>query len=358
MSCKVMSSKMSSFPASCSISNIVKINDYEFVCATNKYTTSAESDVEHGLYKYNTLNNQWTLFFGYPPEFTSDNHNNHRICFDKTNNCIYLYQNRDKMVLFDLNTLKMDTHKTKSIGDYPAFLMVNDECHIILGHESKYHYKWNSTLNQVEVKFEFLQPQTGIYRPAAVHIKSQNKLLLFGYDGTDVHSDEIWEYDMNDSCPSWRKLNNIKLPSKIDCSALVLSKHEDYLIIFGGESEEWLLVKNIFILDLNSKIFYESKLKLLHGKTLPKAVLMNDDERNHVLLDGFVRNISKEHDMNIPYELIQILHVYFDAETIYLLEDKSNLYMLELSDILKDKSSTFSIDCFEEDSSIDDEASW
>ena len=340
-----MSSKLSSFPISCSISNFVKINDYEFVCATHKYTISGN---EHGLYKYNTLSDQWTLFLKYPPEFISTNP---RICFDNTNNCIYLFRNQDNMVIFDLNTMKMNTHKTKSIGGDPAILMVNDKCHIIL---PKHHYKWNSTLKEVETEFEFVHPQMGSYQPEAIHIKSQNKLLLFGYNSDNTSPDEIWEYNMNDTCPLWQKLDNIKLPLKIDCSALILSKNEDYLIIFGGENDEWVRIKNIFILDLNDMKFYESKMKLLFGKTSPKAMLMNKDERNHVLIDGYVKDISKEYNMNIPYELIQILHVYFDTETIYLLEDKSNLYTIELSDILKDKSNTFSIDCFEESLSSED----
>ena len=102
--------------------------------------------------------------------------------------------------------MKMELHKIEErIGCYPILLMINNECHIVLGGRSNYHYKWNKHLENIEKisKIEF--GLSGLGEHGVAHIKTQNKLLLFGGHDIrmDVYSDEIWEYDMNVSSPSW-----------------------------------------------------------------------------------------------------------------------------------------------------------
>ena len=53
--------------------------------------------------------------------------------------------------------------------------------------------------------------------------------------------DQIWEYDVNSAenagnCGSWAKLNDVKLPIELTNFSWVMSKNEDYLIIFGGQN--------------------------------------------------------------------------------------------------------------------------
>ena len=343
--------KLSCLPkTSVRMSNLVKINEYEFVGATHKYSYSQNHDVL-GLYKYNTILNEWNLIIKYPKEFHSMHH---RICYDNQNNKIYLCGYEKQMVIFDLNALKIDIHQIiESIGYDPVLIMINNECHIILGGSSEYHYKWNSKLQKLEIIFEFTQFPDGLYEHGVIHIKSQNRLLLLGgyISGEEHCSDEIWEYGTNNTCLNiWKQLHNTELPIEMTDFELVLSKNEDYLILFGGLDKEDQTMKNIFILNLREMRFYSSKITLMTESIVSRTVLMNN-ENNRVILKGFIRNISKEYDMNIPSELVQLLHAYFDRETIYLLGKGINLYSIEMNEILDGKHENLSTQYFEDSES-------
>ena len=122
------------------------------------------------------------------------------------------------MAIFKLKTLEVEIIRSNVfVGYKPILLMIKDECHIIGGSHSRIHYKWNSKLKQLEKVFKFshIYLGEGIHLHATVHIKSQNKLLLFGgYHDEHESLDDIWEFDTNFSCSKdkkWIKLDNIKL---------------------------------------------------------------------------------------------------------------------------------------------------
>ena len=292
--------KLQSYPVkSCHNSNIIKISDKEFICAAFKFR---ESDRNLGLYKYNTISNEWTLISKYPSG--DDDHRYYRICYDGTNNSIYLCGGRRQpMTNIDLNTMKIKAHEiTQDIGLDPVVLMIQNECHVILGDESEHHYKWNAKSKALDDIFEFSEENfnEGLSDHGVIYIKSQNKLLLFG--GTDEEEcyDDIWEYDMNSK---WSKLDDIKLPLAMSHFTWIMTRNEEYLIIFGGEDIFSERIKNIYILDLNDMIFYSSNIKLNWRWSSTKAISMHD-ENSIVLISGFIRIISKEYDMVIPSELV------------------------------------------------------
>ena len=324
---------LSSFPHSNLLSNLVKINETEFIAAE---FVNGNKDHASGLHKYNTITDEWKLIFEYPWDFVSTNH---RICYDKQRNIVYLCGGR-QMVAFNLNHMGTKHIPIKKvfphgcIGDDPAMLMINDDCHIILGGGNDAHYKRNSKSRKFTKIFQF--PKYSINRPEIIYIKSQNKLLLFG------GFDQIWECDINDQY-AWTKVKDIKLPMEMCDFAPVMSKHEDYVILFGGENSFESRIKNIFILDLTFKKFYSSKLRLASDGDLTKAISMNNDNRDTALLSGFIRNVSGKYDINIPSELFPLFHSYFERDTIYLLEYR-NLSKIELRDILQDKTEDLSIE--------------
>ena len=139
-------------------------------------------------------------------------------------------------------------------------------------------------------------------------------------------------------------LDNVKLPTDLCDFASVVSKHEDYVILFGGEDSFGIRIKNIFILDLTFMKFYSSKIKLTSHSELCRAISMNNDQRDTVLMSAFIRDLSRKYDINIPSELFSLFHSYFETETIYLIENCSNLSIIELRDILKDKTDNWSLD--------------
>ena len=332
---------------SVSLSNLVKINDHEFVGAS--YKTQYGSKDELGLYRYNTLCNEWNVVLKYPEDLMVKAHS---ICYDKDNQIIYLYGYPSQIVIINLQTLKID-HVKKDfphIGISPILLMINDECHIILGSDSKYHYKWNSKLKKLDEVFEFSHVKDGLSYHGIVNITSRNKLLLFGgYDpGLDRCFNALWEYDMNETYKyyKWRELNDVKLPMKMYDFGWILSNDEQYLIIFGGEDVDCERLTNIFILDLSDMTFYQSAVRLCHkGDT--RAVSMKND-KDVVLVSGFIRNVSREYDTNIPSDLLILLSCYFESEMIYLFHGRTFRYnegtmlcKIELNDILKNKTQIY-----------------
>ena len=132
----------------------------------------------------------------------------------------------------------------------------------------------------------------------------------------------------------------------------IISQKEDYLILFGGRSKGDQYMKNIFILDLKEMKVYSSKKKLWAPSFKLRIIFMAND-KNDTLLAGFIRNVSKEYDMNVPSELFQIFEMYHVLETIYVYEDGVKMIMIELGDILKDKDKDLTIEYFESYSESD-----
>ena len=186
------------------------------------------------------------------------------------------------------------------------------------------HYKYNSTHKKLDKIFEFTHFSLGLHEHGAVHLKSQNKLLLFGgYDHVArVQFDDIWEYDLSAANieNKWVKYKDIKLPMKMSQFAWVLTKNEDYIIIFAGYclglGNLGARFKNILILDLKQMKFYSSKIKMT-GDGYACAVLMYGRETDDRVISGYIRNIQKEYDMIIPSELMTLFELYLKVETIY-----------------------------------------
>ena len=332
------------------LSNLVRINDDEFMGVTNM-----QYSLMPGLYKYNVIYDKWILLISNPSGCrTIDN----GICYDEQNQLIYSLGREPQMIIYNLATSKVEVIETnESVGSEPELLMIGGECHIILGRDSVHHYKWNATTQKLEAIFTFTHLGYGLFQHGISHIKSQHRLLLLGgYDDVTDYSDEIWEYhvDHNDEDRKWEKLKDVKLPTAMCNFGCILSKNEDYLITFGGEDDNPFELKNIFILDLYEMKFYSSKIKMREqGRVYP--ISMNN-ENSIIFLSGFIRNISKEYDINIPTELIQLFHAYLESDTIYLCIGRS-LYKAELNDILANKVSDLSIDYYTDDESCEEDSS-
>ena len=319
---------------------------------TVKYVTGKSIDL--GLYKYNIISDQWILLLQYPKEFTSSDHS---ICCDQNDQVIYLYDTSGQRVTIDLKKLTFEISKiTPAIGKDSQLLMINNECHSILGDDCDSHYKWNSKLQKLDKLFQFKHIMQGLSEHGVVYMKSKNKLLLFGGwdDGTEELTNDIWECDLNneDNGMEWTKLKDIKLPMEMSNFAWILSKDERYLIIFGGENTNLDRLRSIFILDLKEMKMYQAKVKL-YDRGIIDAIVMSND-KNSILVGGVTREMAREYDINIPIEMGQLIFEYYDSEIIYLFTPgdgyrSSNiaLSIIELSDILKEKTDDLTLHFFE-----------
>ena len=333
--------KLASFPFKTNRSNIAKINKYEFVTATQNNQWMND---EYGLYKYDTRSDKWTLLLKYPEKFSF---HSHHICYDDKNELVYMYGGQRKMIIFDLAEMKVMVHETQVyVGWYPSLLMMKNECHIILGSNSKFHYKWNTKTHKLDIVFELNQFDKGLFGHGIV-AKPQNEmneLLIFGgYNSDDDEcSGAIWEYDHE--CETMTK-NSTNLPMEFCFFGWTLSKSGQYLVIFGGEDVDDKRIKNVFIIELDGNGYnvYSSSVEMPNTEVTAISMPM---ENTDTLIRGFIRKVSIEYDMNIPMELMQIFHIYLDSEMVYLLDNNGELYKIEMHDILHDMHSDLTIKYF------------
>ena len=328
--------------------NLVMINEYEFIAVTSKGW--GNDDTHHGIYKYNTKTNTWILLMAYPSDCAAIAH---KFCYDSINNIIYMAGIDERLYIFNLDNKTMNIiKKLDYLGCNPSLLMINGQCHIILGSRSKAHYTYNADLKKFEKIFEFTEFTAGLHENGIIYIKSKSILLLFGgYDPVpDRQFDVFWEFDL--SAYKRTKRDDIKLPVKMSSFGWILSKNEDYLVIFGGFSrEKERRIKNIFILDLKVNVFYSSTIRL-NIKTYYNAVLVHDQQSSDALINGYVRTASNDFNINIPSELIHLFRMYFVSETVHLIS-YSGHYSIKLEDILREKSKEFDVEYFNVDSDSD-----
>ena len=323
-------------PSANYIRDIVMINGYEFIAITAKGWGTAP---KHGIYKYNSKTDEWTLIMLYPEDFKSTAH---RFCYDSINNIIYLAGLDKRLYIFNLDERQMNIiENVPYLGCNPSLLMINNQCHIILGSRSQFHWKYNSETKKIDKISQFTHLSAGLHKHGIVHIKSKNMLLLFGgYDPDQGHQfDDIWKFDLSQLNKDykenkWIKIDDIKLPLKMSSFAWILSKNENYLVTFSGYSKAHeKRIKNIFILNLKENKFYCSKVQWTKNRVL-NAVLMHD-QCSDVLIAGFIRKISDEYNINIPPELMYLFAMYIVSETVHLIDPNCH-YAVELNDILND----------------------
>ena len=68
------------------------------------------------------------------------------------------------------------------------------------------------------------------------------------------------------------------------------------------------------------------------------AISMAGQDKSALLISGFIRKMSDNFDIEVPLELVGLLEMYFVTETIHLITENAEHYLVELSDILKDRS--------------------
>ena len=151
-----------------------------------------------------------------------------------------------------------------------------------------------------------------------IFISKRQELLLLGgleaYERASGVVDTIYQYTM--PTHKWTKLE-IKLPMSLYDFIVVITKDEKYAIIMGGH-DAWHKSNRIFMFDLDTMSFIESRTKLpFRGEC--KAVLMSNDEENDLLIHGFIRREKNTYNMIIPSELIHLIGIRYSNEWVHVI---------------------------------------
>eukprot|EP01084_Bolivina_argentea_P080956 146618_1 len=304
-------------------SNIVCISDNEFVIAP-------ENDLEYvnnyGVFIYSKKKNEWKLFVTYPIRFVSTKHS---ICYNNYTKILYLYGDESKMVNINMETkeFKIVKSKAKYVGEHPQMLCIDNQCHVILGSDSKEYLIWNDSKCEFETVFEFPNLNKGLHGHGAVYARRRRNVYIFGgYDyGSNRYNRKIWKCELDND----KKISelNCEFQLRVYYTAYVLTADENYIIYFHSST-------GILVLDLNEEKIFECSIE--KGIDASKAILYNDGV-NKVLLFGYIRYISNMFGILIPNQLIGIFEKYCATEKVFLIDSDGDCYNVDLNDVFNDE---------------------
>ena len=171
-----------------------------------------------------------------------------------------------------------------------------------------------------------------------VHLKSQNKLLLFGGIGIDYYNeyeqDTIYSYSISNK--KWNTLST-QLPIPLCYFGYVLTKDEKKIIIFGGFSIYWENMNAIYICDIDTMKFKKADILCPTLNSIYGAVIMDCYDNNELLTYGYLRLIWKSKlFLNLRFismDVILIINSMYCMEYVYLLDTKNNHWKIKLVDI-------------------------
>ena len=306
-------------------SNAVKINDNEFIIASENhsiYKTSFESEY-HGILKYNTINKTWTNLVKYPDDMTMEDH---QIAYNPNNKKIYLQGLDMCVIIYDINNKKFKIFSSHiQCGSNPTLLIINDELHLFGGFSSNKHLLFNKTYCEYKTIDEINSSIQGLHKPYSVYVPSKNCAFIMG--GTEINMplgtnacDTIYLYNFNTK--THEKLD-VCLPKEYSSLSAVLNADQDKIILFGGRVENAVVYDDIYIFDINTYKFTKSKIKCpCPGDFRP--ILMDNSSIEELIVFGYLHYIWNQIKVNksyiLPMQLIKLIEKFYAYKDIYLIK--------------------------------------
>ena len=307
----------------------VRINKTEFVITP----FNVVDHISDGLYKFNTTQNQWSLFVNYPQDFDSTYHTS---CYDPNNQILYIYNYEKSLTIIDIKTKSFKIIKDLihcGVRSISFFSFYDCSLHLLLGSGNSIHWKWNNKQSLFNQIYDFKIYNGGMYGFGLIYIKSLQKILLFGGFNEYLSRDNIFSCDiMGDH--KWEKLK-LKLPITLCDFGYALTLDEQFIIIFGGYSFH-NYIDCIWIWDLQLMQFKESGIKCPVKGTF-HVIIMDDIEQKLVLIMGYFRK-----SLNIQFvskDVIEMIGSWFCYEFVHLFQRKvCNHWRMNVNDIVNSVS--------------------
>jgi len=199
----------------------IRWNNGEFILAPFKYD---EEDIQT-LQIYNVDGDSWRRGIEYSTTETSTDLD---LVINDNDGTLMTYDFEGNLTTFDMDKQTANHVNIKDVGSDPQCVILDDQLHIIGGYNSNKHYIYNPNTNELEEMYEFQDLGFGVYEHRLCHIKSQNRLLLFGGKKFGELMDKMWEYQIDNKL--WKKLD-IKLPRPCRKMGTLLTMNERYLIM-------------------------------------------------------------------------------------------------------------------------------
>ena len=305
-------------------SNIVKLNDDEFILVHRSE-----------IHKYNVIKNKWDIMHE-----NDDQLRGTPCCIEYNPISNKLFVSDDDCIkIFELgvNTINYTKYETK-IDQYSLFssmIIINEECHIIGGENINSHYVWNmkTDINDKSQHIHTFQriSNRGWYSFGRVYIKRKNSLYCLGgfLSKNFQRTDEIRKYCLETS--KWTLLTE-KLVYAVNYCGVAVGKDERYILIMGGYDNSYhtKYMDVIQIFDINTDKTYISNIKLPF-KGACKCIIMEDENKNELLINGFIRKYCINNNMNIPSVLIEFMMIWHSIEFVHVIHPHNNAIHFKIS---------------------------
>ena len=241
-----------------------------------------------GMYKFNTINNEWLNLVSYP---LGSKYDATSLAYDKHNNVIYMSNS------WECNQVDLNIHTITT-----AAFHAEDSQIVSIGH------KIHAIGNRLGDKKEYVVNEgfNELKKHRIVYLQSTNSILCLGRESTYGILESIHEFNL--SSQKWSKLDT-QLPEKLYDFGFVKTTSEDFIILLGGVGIAPYDVIRIY--DVRQSIFVQSKIKT-PTKGNCKAVLMSNPDKDKTIIIGFIRDCYKRDDFN----QVQTLSANFGAVVI------------------------------------------
>eukprot|EP01084_Bolivina_argentea_P306202 529076_1 len=306
----------------------LKFSNYEFLIAPEK----TQRDNSKGVYKYNTLTNEWSVCIEYNKDMESSYHT---AAFDVSKHVLYSYDAQSQLIKINFQTkqIQISKHFSDMQYIYPSSVIINHQFHVILGQNNNKHLIWNDTKQQFKQIYVFEEFIQGYSNHGLIYISSKQMLLLFGGYNHDIKSavDYIYSYSINNN--KWTKLN-VCLPVPMKGFGYVLTNTEQYVIIFASSS--------VYVWDLYTMEIKKIQMTVNMTYNYCRAILMYDYIKDECLSYGYIRRCwqcTSFNDIQYPSnDLIQLIKLFCPSvgANIHVLSIGNGYYhfKFKLSDII------------------------
>eukprot|EP01084_Bolivina_argentea_P204863 349916_1 len=326
-------------PENMEYGRVVRLNDNELIMSSGQ-----EENENTGIYKYNIITNEWKQIIKYPKDLY--NGNSAITLDDNTKNKLYMMNNLSEIIMFDLESNKMEYlhEKLESLqygkdfaSNHSVFVSVENTIHSIGG--SLVHLIWNKNTNIItKIDHPFNDEVWGV---SVIYVPSKQCILLIGGHNGFLQQDAgIWIFSLVSN--KWRQIEGIIFKCH-HVRSLALSFDEKYVIIAGGRVDHTLNeVNNIHILDIESI----DKMKLMvsniccPSKGPHNVICMRNKLKDKILVNGWIRLILKDTNHRIASEIVNLILELFNEEELHWLrghsfeEDKNDHFSISITHIL------------------------
>ena len=235
---------------------------------------------------------------------------------------IYLCTNKSKIVIMELINGTNKYEEIKNLKKPPgthkwgAPVIVDDDFHYIANR----HFKYNSNTKILEYVPNAPMREHTTMRNV---IRVKDKLMLFG---SRWHYRNIFEYDIKTNC--WRCLP-VKLPIGIGVVSCTLILKGQMILIIAADHRE------LFLYELKKQVITKTSI-LCPTNNCYRAFSMNDQKKDILITNGWIRDTVEVLNIYLPVYLIQIIESYYINEFIYTLNEVGKFYKIDLFEILND----------------------